>query len=77
MAQDISGAKAVYEELKTRFSANVDFELNRGEESMKVSEFYALAEWVNKKIVKGQIVQKYQALLNILSRNMQFHQQKG
>lgn len=43
---------------------------------MNVSELYALTEWINGKIVKGQIVQKYQALLNILSKNAQANQPK-
>ena len=43
---------------------------------MNVSELYALTAWVNEKIVKGQIVQKYQTLLNILSKNTQANQPK-
>jgi hypothetical protein len=43
---------------------------------MNVSELYALTEWVDKEISNGQIVQKYQTLLNILSTNSQPNQQK-
>lgn len=43
---------------------------------MNVSELYELTYWIEEKIVKEQIPQKYQALFQILQTNSQPNQQK-
>ena len=43
---------------------------------MNVSELYELTYWIDDEITKKQIIQKYQALLQVLQRNAQPNQQK-
>jgi len=43
---------------------------------MNISELYRLTFWIEDEIVKAQILQKYQALQQVLQRNAQPNQQK-